>query len=329
MTDNGKNRPLVEVKNLKEYFDINMGFFRSKPLKAVDDVSFTINRGETLGLVGESGCGKTTVGRTILHLYKPTGGEVIFDGKPVKTKQDIQEFRKKATMVFQDPYSLLNPRMTVSDIVGEPLDVHKLYSSKKEREERILELLGHVGLNSEHASRYAHEFSGGQRQRIGIARALAVNPDFIVCDEPVSALDVSIQAQVINMFDDLQEKLGLTYLFVAHDLLVVRHISDRIAVMYLGKMVELADANEIYNHPLHPYSQSLLSAVPVPDPKVARANKRIVLSGDIPSPLNAPSGCPFRTRCRYATEACAQSMPPFEEVAPGHFVACHRVKEVN
>ncbi len=329
MTDNGKNRPLVEVKNLKEYFDINMGFFRSKPLKAVDDVSFTINRGETLGLVGESGCGKTTVGRTILHLYKPTGGEVIFDGKPVKTKQDIQEFRKKATMVFQDPYSSLNPRMTVSDIVGEPLDVHKLYSSKKEREERILELLGHVGLNSEHASRYAHEFSGGQRQRIGIARALAVNPDFIVCDEPVSALDVSIQAQVINMFDDLQEKLGLTYLFVAHDLLVVRHISDRIAVMYLGKMVELADANEIYNHPLHPYSQSLLSAVPVPDPKVARANKRIVLSGDIPSPLNAPSGCPFRTRCRYATEACAQSMPPFEEVAPGHFVACHRVKEVN
>ena len=328
MSEN-RNRPLVEVKNLKEYFDINMGFFRSKPLKAVDDVSFTINKGETLGLVGESGCGKTTVGRTILHLYKPTAGEVIFDGKPIKTKQDIQEFRKKATMVFQDPYSSLNPRMTVSDIVGEPLDVHKLYSSKKEREERILELMGHVGLNSEHASRYAHEFSGGQRQRIGIARALAVNPEFIVCDEPVSALDVSIQAQVINMFDDLQEKLGLTYLFIAHDLLVVRHISDRIAVMYLGKMVELAEANEIYNHPLHPYSQSLLSAVPVPDPKIARANQRIALSGDIPSPLNAPSGCPFRTRCRYATDACAQSMPPFEEVAPGHFVACHRVKEIN
>ena len=328
MSEN-RNRPLVEVKNLKEYFDINMGFFRSKPLKAVDDVSFTINKGETLGLVGESGCGKTTVGRTILHLYKPTAGEVIFDGKPIKTKQDIQEFRKKATMVFQDPYSSLNPRMTVSDIVGEPLDVHKLYSSKKERQDRILELMGHVGLNSEHASRYAHEFSGGQRQRIGIARALAVNPEFIVCDEPVSALDVSIQAQVINMFDDLQEKLGLTYLFIAHDLLVVRHISDRIAVMYLGKMVELAEANEIYNHPLHPYSQSLLSAVPVPDPKIARANQRIALSGDIPSPLNAPSGCPFRTRCRYATEACAQSMPPFEEVAPGHFVACHRVKEIN
>ena len=328
MSEN-RNRPLVEVKNLKEYFDINMGFFSSKPLKAVDDVSFTINKGETLGLVGESGCGKTTVGRTILHLYKPTAGEVIFDGKPIKTKQDIQEFRKKATMVFQDPYSSLNPRMTVSDIVGEPLDVHKLYSSKKERQDRILELMGHVGLNSEHASRYAHEFSGGQRQRIGIARALAVNPEFIVCDEPVSALDVSIQAQVINMFDDLQEKLGLTYLFIAHDLLVVRHISDRIAVMYLGKMVELAEANEIYNHPLHPYSQSLLSAVPVPDPKIARANQRIALSGDIPSPLNAPSGCPFRTRCRYATDACAQSMPPFEEVAPGHFVACHRVKEIN
>ena len=328
MSEN-KNRPLVEVKNLKEYFDINMGFFRSKPLKAVDDVSFTINKGETLGLVGESGCGKTTVGRTILHLYKPTAGEVIFDGKPIKTRQDVQEFRKKATMVFQDPYSSLNPRMTVSDIVGEPLDVHKLYSSKQERQERILELMGYVGLNSEHASRYAHEFSGGQRQRIGIARALAVNPEFIVCDEPVSALDVSIQAQVINMFDDLQDKLGLTYLFIAHDLLVVRHISDRIAVMYLGKMVELAEANEIYNHPLHPYSQSLLSAVPVPDPKIARANQRIALTGDIPSPLNAPSGCPFRTRCRYATEACAQSMPPFEEVAPGHFVACHRVKEIN
>ena len=323
------NRPLIEVKNLKEYFDINMGFFRTKPLKAVDNVSFSINRGETLGLVGESGCGKTTVGRTILHLYKPTAGEIWFDGKKIETAEDIQNFRKKATMVFQDPYSSLNPRMTVSDIVGEPLDVHKLYKTKQEREERILELMGYVGLNSEHASRYAHEFSGGQRQRIGIARALAVNPEFIVCDEPVSALDVSIQAQVINMFDDLQDKLGLTYLFIAHDLLVVRHISDRIAVMYLGKMVELADAEEIYNHPLHPYSQSLLSAVPVPDPKIARANKRIMLSGDIPSPLNAPSGCPFRTRCQYATDACAQEMPPFNEVEKGHFVACHRVKEIN
>ncbi len=329
MSDTAANRPLIEVKGLKEYFDINMGFLRSKPLKAVDDVSFSINKGETLGLVGESGCGKTTVGRTILHLYKPTAGEIYYNGKLIKTKDDVRQFRTKASMVFQDPYSSLNPRMTVSDIVGEPLDVHHMYSSKKERDDRILELLSLVGLNSEHASRYAHEFSGGQRQRIGIARALAMNPEFIVCDEPVSALDVSIQAQVINMFDDLQDELGLTYLFIAHDLLVVRHISDRIAVMYLGKMVELADAEEIYNHPLHPYSQSLLSAVPLPDPKAARANKRIVLSGDIPSPLNAPSGCPFRTRCRYATEQCAQSMPDFKEVEKGHFVACHRLKEIG
>ena len=324
-----KNQPLIEVKNLKEYFDINIGMFKTKPLKAVDGVSFRINKGETLGLVGESGGGKTTVGRTILHLYKPTGGEIWYNGKKLETPADIKEFRKKATMVFQDPYSSLNPRMTVSDIIGEPLDVHKLYKAKEERMARILELMDHVGLNSEHASRYAHEFSGGQRQRIGIARALAVDPDFIVCDEPVSALDVSIQAQVINMFDELQDKLGLTYLFIAHDLLVVRHISDRIAVMYLGKMVELADAAEIYERPLHPYSKSLLSAVPVPDPKVARANQRIVLHGDIPSPLNAPSGCPFRTRCAYAAEVCAQSMPPFNEVCDGHFVACHRVSEIN
>ena len=322
-------QPIVEVRNLKEYFNINMGMFRTKPLKAVDNVSFAIQPGETLGLVGESGCGKTTVGRTILHLYKPTGGEVLYKGRKIQTKADIQAFRNKASMVFQDPYSSLNPRMTVADIIGEPLDVHKLYSSRQERQERILELMGYVGLNSEHAARYAHEFSGGQRQRIGIARALAVNPDFIVCDEPVSALDVSIQAQVINMFAELQEKFGLTYLFIAHDLLVVRHISDRIAVMYLGKMVELANANEIYDHPLHPYSKSLLSAVPVPDPKIARANQRIVLSGDIPSPLNAPSGCPFRTRCPYACEQCAESMPEFKEVSSGHFVACHKVNEIN
>ena len=322
-------QPIVEVRNLKEYFNINMGMFRTKPLKAVDNVSFAIQPGETLGLVGESGCGKTTVGRTILHLYKPTGGEVLYKGRKIQTKADIQAFRNKASMVFQDPYSSLNPRMTVADIIGEPLDVHKLYSSRQERQERILELMGYVGLNSEHAARYAHEFSGGQRQRIGIARALAVNPDFIVCDEPVSALDVSIQAQVINMFAELQEKFGLTYLFIAHDLLVVRHISDRIAVMYLGKMVELANANEIYDHPLHPYSKSLLSAVPVPDPKIARANQRIVLSGDIPSPLNAPSGCPFRTRCPYACDNCAESMPEFQEVSAGHFVACHRVGEIN
>ena len=328
MSENN-NQNLLEVTGLKKYFNINVGMFKSKPLKAVDDVSFAIKKGETLGLVGESGCGKTTVGRTILNLYKPTAGEIKFDGKVIKSKSDLNEFRKKATMVFQDPYSSLNPRMTVSDIIGEPLDVHKLCSSKKEREERILELMGHVGLNSEHASRYAHEFSGGQRQRIGIARALAVNPEFIVCDEPVSALDVSIQAQVINMFGELQQQLGLTYLFIAHDLLVVRHISDRIAVMYLGRMVELADAAEIYDHPLHPYSKSLLSAVPVPDPKIARANKRIVLSGDIPSPLNAPSGCPFRTRCQYAAEKCALSMPEFREVSSGHFVACHRIDEIG
>lgn len=325
--NNDKN--LIEIKHLKEYFNVNVGFFKSKYLKAVDDVSFSIKKGETLGLVGESGCGKTTVGRTILNLYKPTSGEIWYDGKLIKSKSDIKEFRKKATMVFQDPYSSLNPRMTVSDIIGEPLDIHKLYKTKEERRERILELMSYVGLNSEHASRYAHEFSGGQRQRIGIARSLAVNPEFIVCDEPVSALDVSIQAQVINMFDELQDKLGLTYLFIAHDLLVVRHISDRIAVMYLGKMVELADADEIYLHPLHPYSKSLLSAVPIPDPKIARANQRIVLSGDIPSPLNAPSGCPFRTRCPYAKADCAESMPEFKEVSKGHFVACHHVEDAN
>ncbi|MBP3273850.1 MAG: ATP-binding cassette domain-containing protein [Butyrivibrio sp.] len=322
-------KKLVDIKHLKEYFNVNVGFFKTKPLKAVDDVSFSIKKGETLGLVGESGCGKTTVGRTILNLYKPTDGEIWYDGKLIKTKEDIKEFRKKATMVFQDPYSSLNPRMTVSDIIAEPLDVHGLYTTKEQRRDRILELMGYVGLNSEHASRYAHEFSGGQRQRIGIARSLAVNPEFIVCDEPVSALDVSIQAQVINMFDELQERLGLTYLFIAHDLLVVRHISNRIAVMYLGKMVELADADEIYNNPLHPYSKSLLSAVPVPDPKIARANKRIVLSGDIPSPLNAPSGCPFRTRCAYCKGDCAESMPEFKEVSKGHFVACHHVADIN
>lgn len=320
---------LIEVKNLKEYFNINTGVFSSKPLKAVDDVSFAIRKGETLGLVGESGCGKTTVGRTLLHLYKPTAGEVWFKGKKIETKQDIMEFRKKTAMVFQDPYSSLNPRMTVSDIIGEPLDIHKMYQDKKEREEKILAMMAKVGLNSEHASRYAHEFSGGQRQRIGIARSLVTNPEFVVCDEPVSALDVSIQAQVINMFDELQEQMDLTYLFIAHDLLVVRHISDRIAVMYLGKLVELADAKEIYNHPLHPYSKSLMSAVPVPDPKVARANQRVVLHGDIPSPLNAPSGCPFRTRCPYACDACAEAMPPLKELATGHFVACHRAEELN
>ena len=324
-----ENKTLVEVRNLKEYFNINTGLFTSKPLKAVDDVSFSIRKGETLGLVGESGCGKTTVGRTLLHLYKPTAGEIIFDGKKIETRKDILEYRKKSAMVFQDPYSSLNPRMTVSDIIAEPLDVHKMYQNKKERQERILDMMAKVGLNSEHANRYAHEFSGGQRQRIGIARALSMNPEFLVCDEPVSALDVSIQAQVINMFDELQDQMGLTYLFIAHDLLVVRHISDRIAVMYLGKMVELADAKEIYDHPLHPYTKSLMSAVPLPDPKKARENHRIVLTGDIPSPLNAPSGCPFRTRCPYATAACAEAMPEFKEVSAGHYVACHHMAEIN
>jgi len=323
------DKTLVEVKNLKEYFNISTGLFSSKPLKAVDDVSFTIKKGETLGLVGESGCGKTTVGRTLLHLYKPTAGEIWFDGKKIETKKDILEYRQKSAMVFQDPYSSLNPRMTVSDIIAEPLDVHKMYSNKKERQERVLELMARVGLNSEHANRYAHEFSGGQRQRIGIARSLSMNPEFLVCDEPVSALDVSIQAQVINMFDELQEQMDLTYLFIAHDLLVVRHISDRIAVMYLGKMVELADAREIYDHPLHPYTKSLMSAVPLPDPKKAREHHSIVLSGDIPSPLNAPSGCPFRTRCPHATEQCALEKPEFKEVAAGHFVACHNMDKIN
>ena len=313
---------LLEVKDLKQHFNIPNGLFGSKKLKAVDGVSFAIKKGETLGLVGESGCGKTTVGRSILHLYQPTSGEVIYDGKVIKTKRDVNEMRKKVQMVFQDPYSSLDPRMTVADIIGEPLDIHKLCKTKAEREARIQELLKIVGLNPEHGTRYAHEFSGGQRQRIGIARALAVNPDCIICDEPVSALDVSIQAQIINMFEELQETLGLTYLFIAHDLLVVKHISDRIAVMYLGHIVEMGPANEIYNHPTHPYSISLLSAVPIPDPDYAKNHKRIVLEGDVPSPLNMPSGCPFRTRCPRATAKCAEETPVLREIAPEHFVAC-------
>lgn len=337
---------LVEVEHLKQYFPIRTGLMTTTPLKAVDDVSFAIRPGETLGLVGESGCGKTTVGRSLLQLYKPTGGrvkyngEVIFDagdldpnGNPLPTGQGASQkanvtsvnmlpYRKQMQMVFQDPYSSLNPRMTVEDIIGEPLDVHKLYSSKAERREKVLNLMELVGLNAEHATRYAHEFSGGQRQRIGIARALAVDPRFIVCDEPVSALDVSIQAQVVNMFEDLQNKLGVSYLFIAHDLLVVNHISDRIAVMYLGRMMEMAEADELMNNPIHPYTQSLLSAVPMPDPRIARSRSRIVLEGDVPSPLKAPSGCPFRTRCRYATEQCAAERPAFTDRGNGHMVAC-------
>ncbi len=318
---------LLQVEHLKQYFPIKQGF-KTIPLKAVDDISFSIKPGETLGLVGESGCGKTTVGRTLLRLYQPTAGRIVFDGDVLfdsekKIDVNMHPYRKQMQMVFQDPYSSLNPRMTVEDIIGEPLDVHKLYNSRNERHDKIMELMETVGLNAEHASRYAHEFSGGQRQRIGIARALAVNPKFIVCDEPVSALDVSIQAQVVNMFEDLQEKLGMAYLFIAHDLLVVQHISDRIAVMYLGHMMELADADELMNNPIHPYTQSLLSAVPVPDPETARHSQRIILEGDVPSPLHMPTGCPFRSRCRYATEQCAAEMPQFKDHGNGHFVACH------
>lgn len=312
---------LVEVKDLKQYFPVRTGFMKTTLLKAVNGVNFGIKPGETLGLVGESGCGKTTVGRTLLRLYKPTGGEVYYDGNLI-TDQNMIQYRPKMQMVFQDPYSSLDPRMTVEEIIGEPLDVHKLYSTRAERRDKILNLMELVGLNAEHATRYVHEFSGGQRQRIGIARALAVDPKFIVCDEAVSALDVSIQAQVINMFEELQEKLGVAYLFIAHDLLVVRHISNRIAVMYLGRIVETADADELCDSPIHPYTQSLLSAVPIPDPKIAKSSQRIILEGDVPSPLKVPSGCAFRTRCRFATEQCARECPSLTDRGGGHMVAC-------
>lgn len=324
--ETNNNEYLLKVDHLKQYFPVNDGF-KKMELKAVDDVSFAIKPGETLGLVGESGCGKTTVGRTLLRLYQPTAGRIEFDGNVLfdsekKIDVNMHPYRKQMQMVFQDPYSSLNPRMTVEDIIGEPLDVHKLYNSKKERHEMIMDLMETVGLNADHATRYAHEFSGGQRQRIGIARALAVDPKFIVCDEPVSALDVSIQAQVVNMFEDLQKERGLSYLFIAHDLLVVQHISDRIAVMYLGHMMELADADELMDNPIHPYTQSLLSAVPIPDPETARHSKRIVLEGDVPSPLRMPSGCPFRSRCKYATEQCAAARPELTDRGNGHMVAC-------
>lgn len=347
---------LIKVEHLKQYFPAG-GFGKNKKfVKAVDDVSFAIQRGETLGLVGESGCGKTTTGRTLLRLYEPTAGrityedKIIFDsgnipltdadgavildenGKPKcgpKVAEDMLPYRREMQIVFQDPYASLDPRMTVGDIVGEAIDIHKLAKSKEDRFNQIVELLERVGLNTDHANRYPHEFSGGQRQRVGIARALAVNPNFIVCDEPISALDVSIQAQVVNMFEDLQASMGLTYLFIAHDLSVVKHISNRIGVMYLGKLVELADSYELCFHSMHPYTRSLISAIPVADPETARKNKRIVLEGDVPSPLNPPSGCRFRTRCPYADEQCACEEPEFKEVSKGHYAACHHLDKLN
>lgn len=318
---------LLEVQHLKQYFPVGSGWHK-KAVKAVDDISLTINKGETLGLVGESGCGKTTTGRSILRLHEPTSGKIIYDGKDI-THVKMKPYRRRMQIVFQDPYSSLDPRMTVGDIVGEALDIHKLADSKKDRQDKIIALLETVGLNSEHANRFPHEFSGGQRQRVGIARALAVDPEFIVCDEPISALDVSIQAQVINMFEDLQAKRGLTYLFIAHDLSVVNHISNRIGVMYLGKLVEVGESDEITFHSVHPYTRSLVSAIPIPDPNISRNAKRIILQGDVPSPLAPPSGCRFRTRCPYATELCAQQEPELKEVSSGHFAACHHLDKVK
>lgn len=326
--DGHRERALVEVQNLKQYFPISSGLFKKKYIKAVDDVSFYIDKGETLGLVGESGCGKTTTGRSLLRLYEPTGGKIFYNGEEI-THADMMPYRRKMQIVFQDPYASLNPRMTVGDIVGEPIDIHKLAGSKQERKDRIISMLETVGLNSEHANRYPHEFSGGQRQRIGIARALSVDPEFIVCDEPVSALDVSIQAQVVNMFEELQDEMGLTYLFIAHDLSVVKHISNRIGVMYLGKLVELADSYELVFHSVHPYTRSLISAIPIPDPNTSRTKKRIILEGDVPSPLNPPSGCHFRTRCPYADDICAKVEPEFREVGNKHFAACHHLDKVQ
>ncbi|NBI07229.1 ABC transporter ATP-binding protein [Senegalia massiliensis] len=319
--DNKKN--LIEVKNLKKHFKVG----RNQILKAVDGISFAIKEGETLGLVGESGCGKSTTGRTLIRLYDATDGEVIFDGMNVHklNKKEMKNFAKETQMIFQDPYASLNPRMTVGDIIGEGMDIHNLRKGK-ERMKRIYELLETVGLNREHASRFPHEFSGGQRQRIGIARALSVEPKFIVCDEPISALDVSIQAQVVNLLEDLQKEMGLTYLFIAHDLSMVKHISDRIAVMYLGAIMELTSSNDLYNEPLHPYTQALLSAIPIADPEASKGRKRIILEGDVPSPINPPEGCKFQNRCKYAKDICRQKAPELREVKPGHYVACHLVE---
>lgn len=321
------NNTLLEVKDLKMYFENKKGFLGKKIeyVKAVDGVSFKIQKGETIGLVGESGCGKSTTGYSIMRLYKPTAGEIIFDGKDIAqlSAAEVWPYRKRMQMIFQDPYASLNPRMTVSDIIGEPLDIYHLYEGK-ERQERIYELLNTVGLGKDHASRYPHEFSGGQRQRISIARTLALNPEFIVCDEPISALDVSIQAQIINLLKNIQKELGIAYLFIAHDLSMVKHISDRIGVMYLGHLVEEGDSKELYANPMHPYTKALLSAVPIPDPLVGKSRKRIMLEGELPSPINPPSGCPFRTRCPYANEKCANEMPKMKEIN-GRKVACHMV----
>jgi oligopeptide transport system ATP-binding protein len=320
-----ENNVLLRVNNLVKHFPIMRGFIQRQvgAVRAVDSISFDVKRGETLGLVGESGCGKSTTGRSILQLYRPTSGEVLFDGVDLaKIKgEDLRKMRRKMQMIFQDPYASLNPRMTVGEIVGEPLLVHNI-SNEKETNERVKQLLELVNLNPSFATRYPHEFSGGQRQRIGVARALALQPSFIVCDEPISALDVSIQAQVVNLLEELQEQFNLTYLFIAHDLSMVRHISDRVAVMYLGVIVELTTRDELYSKPLHPYSQALLSAVPIPDPLAEATRKRTILEGDVPSPANPPSGCRFRTRCPIAESICAESRPEFREIKPGHFVAC-------
>jgi len=320
---------LVDVQDMKIYFPVTAGFLISRKIadnKAVDGVTFNVRRGETLGLVGESGCGKSTTGRALLQLYKPTGGKIVFDGTDMTRArgENMRLLRRRMQMIFQDPYASLNPRMSVRDIIDEPMLIHKL-GNKQERHDRVAELMRIVGLNPYYATRFPHEFSGGQRQRIGIARALAVSPDFIVCDEPVSALDVSIQAQIINLLEELQEQFGLTYLFIAHDLAVVRHISDRVAVMYLGKLMEMADRNEIYDNPLHPYTKALLSAVPIPDPALERQRERIILTGDVPSSLRPPRGCVFHTRCPIAIDDCRQIIPEWREVEPGHWVACHRV----
>ena len=330
---NGGGEALLRVENLKMYFPITQGIIlqrRVGSVRAVDDISFQIRRGETLGLVGESGCGKSTTGRAILQLYKPTEGQVIFGDRDLTKLKggEMRRMRREMQMIFQDPYASLNPRMTVGSIIGEPLEIHKLAKGKA-KQERVQELLRTVGLNPYFANRYPHEFSGGQRQRIGIARALAVEPQFIVCDEPISALDVSIQAQIINLLEELQERLGLTYLFIAHDLAVVRHLSDRVAVMYVGKVVEITDRDSVFANPLHPYTRALLSAIPIPDPVLEKRRTRIILAGDVPSPVNPPPACRFNTRCPYAEENCRTDEPLLTEVKPGHWVACHYWDEID